>query len=232
MTNQLNIEPLHNDFGARVTGIVLSGDLSNADMSLIRDAIDSYSILCFPDQDMTDEKQLAVTRLIGEPSATFRTTAPSAATSTPTPITRLVTSCGIQTRPFARCRPSSQLSMLTRFRGKAARPSSPACARAILSYPATCEKLSSRFTWSMITSFPEARSRQSIRITRLHYRRSCTGWCRKTRPTATKTVTSVRTPARSLVGPVLTVAACSTTYSNARRNRKTYTLMTGGLVIR
>jgi alpha-ketoglutarate-dependent 2,4-dichlorophenoxyacetate dioxygenase len=69
MTNQLNIEPLHNDFGARVTGIVLSGDLSNADMSLIRDAIDSYSILCFPDQDMTDEKQLAVTRLIGEPEA-------------------------------------------------------------------------------------------------------------------------------------------------------------------
>jgi len=62
MTNQLNIEPLHNDFGARVTGIVLSGDLSNADVVLIGDAIDSYSILCFPDQDMTDEKQLALTR--------------------------------------------------------------------------------------------------------------------------------------------------------------------------
>ena len=59
MTDHLNVESLHRDFGARVTGIALSGDLSDTDVALIRDAIDTYSILCFPDQDMTDEKQLA-----------------------------------------------------------------------------------------------------------------------------------------------------------------------------
>ena len=53
--NQLNIEPLHDDFGARVTGTALSGDLSDTDLALIRDAIDTYSFLCFPGQDMTDE---------------------------------------------------------------------------------------------------------------------------------------------------------------------------------
>ncbi|MEE8297491.1 MAG: TauD/TfdA family dioxygenase [Hyphomicrobium sp.] len=67
--NRLNIEPLHNDFGARVTGTAFSGDLSDTDVALIRDAIDTYSFLCFPDQDMTDEKQLAFTRLLGEPEA-------------------------------------------------------------------------------------------------------------------------------------------------------------------
>lgn len=67
--SQLNIESLHDELGARVTGLDLSGDLSNADMALIRDAIDTYSILCFPDQDMSDEKHLAFTHLLGEPEA-------------------------------------------------------------------------------------------------------------------------------------------------------------------
>ena len=67
--NQLDIEPLHSDFGARVTGTALAGDLPDSDVALIRDAIDTYSLLCFPDQDMTDERQLAFTRLLGEPEA-------------------------------------------------------------------------------------------------------------------------------------------------------------------
>jgi len=67
--NQLDIEPLHDDFGARVNGIAISGDLSDRDVTLIRDAIDTYSILCFPGQNMTDEKQLAFTRLLGEAEA-------------------------------------------------------------------------------------------------------------------------------------------------------------------
>ncbi len=67
--SQLEIEPLHDDFGARVTGAALSGDLSDAVLAQIRDAIDRYSFLCFPGQDMTDEKQLAFTRLLGEPEA-------------------------------------------------------------------------------------------------------------------------------------------------------------------
>ncbi len=67
--NQLHIEPLHDDFGARVTGIAISGDMPDTGVAAIRDAIDTYSFLCFPDQDMTDEKQLAFTRLLGEAEA-------------------------------------------------------------------------------------------------------------------------------------------------------------------
>ncbi len=67
--NQLNIESLHDNFAARVTGTALSGDLSDSDLALVQGAIDTYSFLCFPDQDMTDERQLAFTGLLGEPEA-------------------------------------------------------------------------------------------------------------------------------------------------------------------
>jgi alpha-ketoglutarate-dependent 2,4-dichlorophenoxyacetate dioxygenase len=66
---QLDIEPLHDDFGARVSGIDISRDLSETGVAPIQEAIETYSILCFPDQDMSDEKQLALTRLLGEPEA-------------------------------------------------------------------------------------------------------------------------------------------------------------------
>jgi alpha-ketoglutarate-dependent 2,4-dichlorophenoxyacetate dioxygenase len=66
---QLNIEPLHDGFGARVTGIALSGNLSHAEVARIRSAIDTYSVVCFSDQDMSDDKQLAFTRVLGEPEA-------------------------------------------------------------------------------------------------------------------------------------------------------------------
>ncbi len=66
---QLDIEPLHDDFGARVSGVAISGDVSDAEVASIRDAVETYSLLCFPDQDMTDEKQLAFTRLLGEAEA-------------------------------------------------------------------------------------------------------------------------------------------------------------------
>ena len=61
------VEPLHGRFGARLTGIQISGDITPADAAFIREAIDTYSLLLFPDQDMTDDKQLAFTRLLGEP---------------------------------------------------------------------------------------------------------------------------------------------------------------------
>jgi len=67
--NQIVFESLHDDFGARVRGIDLSGDLSDGEVAQIRNAIDTYSLLCFPEQDMTDEKHLAFTRLLGEPEA-------------------------------------------------------------------------------------------------------------------------------------------------------------------
>ena len=66
---QLNFETLHEALGARVTGVALSGELSDAELAQIRCAIDTHSVLCFPNQDMSDEKQLAFTRLLGEPEA-------------------------------------------------------------------------------------------------------------------------------------------------------------------
>lgn len=65
--SQLHFEPLHELFGARVTGIDLTAPLSDADIAAIAGAMDEYSLLCFPDQNMTDEAQLALTRRLGEP---------------------------------------------------------------------------------------------------------------------------------------------------------------------
>ena len=64
-----DIQPLHADFGGRVYGIELSGSMDDHSLNFIRQAIDDYSVLCFSEQDMSDEKQLAFTRLLGSPEA-------------------------------------------------------------------------------------------------------------------------------------------------------------------
>ena len=64
---QLCFEPLHDDFGARVTGVDLTATLVDGVVSEIRDAIDAYSLLCFPEQPMTDEAHLAFTCCLGAP---------------------------------------------------------------------------------------------------------------------------------------------------------------------
>ena len=66
---RLHIEPLNAAFGARITGADLTAELSDADVEAIREAIDTWSLLCFPDQPMTDEAHLAFTRRLGEPEA-------------------------------------------------------------------------------------------------------------------------------------------------------------------
>ncbi len=63
----LTIEPLHSEFGARITGIDLRKPLPAAAVEEIRTAIDDYSFLCFPDQPLNDDLQLAFTRSLGEP---------------------------------------------------------------------------------------------------------------------------------------------------------------------
>ena len=62
-----NFEPLHSDFGARVTGLDLGDGLSASAVSEIERAIDDFSFLCFPDQSVSDDMQLAFTKLLGEP---------------------------------------------------------------------------------------------------------------------------------------------------------------------
>ena len=65
--SRLQFEPLHNLFGAWVTGMDLSTELDDEDVSAIHAAMDEYSLLCFRDQEMTDETQLSLTRRLGEP---------------------------------------------------------------------------------------------------------------------------------------------------------------------
>ena len=67
--NKFDIQPLHTDFGARVLGATLSGKMADNALDFIRQSIEQYSLLYFPDQDMSDEKQLAFTRLLGTPEA-------------------------------------------------------------------------------------------------------------------------------------------------------------------
>lgn len=66
---QLDLTPLHADFGTRVSGVDLTRPLSNDELDDIRQAIDAYSLLCFPGQNMTDDAHLAFTRLLGAPEA-------------------------------------------------------------------------------------------------------------------------------------------------------------------
>jgi len=65
----LDFEPLHPDFGARVRGVSLVGDIADETVEEIKKAIDSYSLLCFPNQPMNDDAQIAFTRKLGEPEA-------------------------------------------------------------------------------------------------------------------------------------------------------------------
>lgn len=63
------IAPLHDKFGASLTGVSLKGPLDDAVVESIRDAIDLYSFLVFPGQHLQDDEQLALTRELGEPEA-------------------------------------------------------------------------------------------------------------------------------------------------------------------
>lgn len=63
----LQIDALHADFGARATGLDLRTELDGETVEKIRNAIDEYSFLCFPDQPLNDDLQLAFTRRLGEP---------------------------------------------------------------------------------------------------------------------------------------------------------------------
>jgi len=63
----IKFKPLHDEFGARVTGVDLSAALADEDVAAIRDAMDEYSVLCFSDQQMTDDAHLAFTKNLGEP---------------------------------------------------------------------------------------------------------------------------------------------------------------------
>lgn len=63
----LNIQTLHEDFGARVTGLDAGQPMGAGALAEVQAAIDDYSFLCFPRQDMNDERHLAFTKQLGAP---------------------------------------------------------------------------------------------------------------------------------------------------------------------
>lgn len=64
---QLRYEQLHPEFGVRIHGIDVSKSLPPDLVVEIATAIDRYSFVCFPDQTMDDDRQLALTRQLGKP---------------------------------------------------------------------------------------------------------------------------------------------------------------------
>ncbi len=62
-----HIEPLHADFGAKLTGVDVNISLDANTLEAIREAIDVYSFVWFPGQPFDDERQLAFTRALGDP---------------------------------------------------------------------------------------------------------------------------------------------------------------------
>ena len=64
---QLRYEELPSQFGASVRGINLGKPLTPDLIQEINAAINQYSFVCFPDQAMDDDRQLALTRQFGNP---------------------------------------------------------------------------------------------------------------------------------------------------------------------
>ncbi len=61
------IEPLHAEFGARVSGLSLRAPLARKTIAEVHDLIDRHSFLCFPGQELDDALQLSLTCSLGEP---------------------------------------------------------------------------------------------------------------------------------------------------------------------
>ena len=63
----LTLEPLHSKFGARVLGVDLTAPISSTLATLIAEAMDEYSLLLFPAQQLNDAAHLRLTEALGEP---------------------------------------------------------------------------------------------------------------------------------------------------------------------
>jgi alpha-ketoglutarate-dependent 2,4-dichlorophenoxyacetate dioxygenase len=59
------IHPLSEGFAATVTGVTCARPLSTGDIDAIREGMDRYAVLVFPDQLLTDAQQLDFTRQFG-----------------------------------------------------------------------------------------------------------------------------------------------------------------------
>ncbi|MCP4984414.1 MAG: hypothetical protein GY935_28415, partial [Gammaproteobacteria bacterium] len=62
----MNIDPIHPEFGARISEVDLSQPLKDAAFAQIDEAINRYSILLFEDQHMNDAAHLEFARRFGQ----------------------------------------------------------------------------------------------------------------------------------------------------------------------
>jgi len=69
----LKIQPLRPDFGAEITGVDITTELSEAAFLPIRCALDDYGLLFFPAQLMDDDRQVAFSELFGPLERTVST---------------------------------------------------------------------------------------------------------------------------------------------------------------
>jgi len=63
----LNAEPIHPEFGAKITGIDLSIQHNDEIIDSIKTYIDDFSLLVFPKQNLNDDSHLNFTKRLGEP---------------------------------------------------------------------------------------------------------------------------------------------------------------------
>jgi alpha-ketoglutarate-dependent 2,4-dichlorophenoxyacetate dioxygenase len=62
----VSIRPLHPVFAGEVTGVDCREPLSSEEVAAIEAGMDQYAVLVFPEQNITDEEQIAFTRHFGE----------------------------------------------------------------------------------------------------------------------------------------------------------------------
>ena len=69
----LKLDPMHPAVGARVTGVDLARQIDTELAQEIRDAFTQYSVLCFPEQDITNDHQADFAALFGRADTADRT---------------------------------------------------------------------------------------------------------------------------------------------------------------
>ena len=69
-SEKLKITPLHPLFGAEIEGLDLRKPLDDATFAAVLDAFNTYSVLLFREQDISDEQHVDFSRRFGEPEKT------------------------------------------------------------------------------------------------------------------------------------------------------------------
>jgi len=69
----LALKPLTPEFGAEISGVDITDNLTETTFNQIRDAFERYSVLAFPGQPMDDDQQIAFSELFGPLERTVST---------------------------------------------------------------------------------------------------------------------------------------------------------------